>query len=258
MEHCTPEQLALAALREPLPSDDAAHLEACARCRSEVASLQRGVDALSVPEFAVLGAPVPPPPRVWEAIASATGVSAAPADRSAAAASGPSPLAAVPPRSAAEPPAGGRPADDNVRELRPRRARVLLAAAAVAVVAAGAGAIALNQDDEEILASTDLEPVAETDATGSASIVEADDGTRFLRIELDAPATEGAYYEAWLADESAVGMVGMGSVRPGTTSLPVPDDLQLGEWPTVEISVEPLDGDPTHSGTSLVRGALDT
>ena len=53
-------------------------------------------------------------------------------------------------------------------------------------------------------------------------------------------------------------MVGMGSVRPGTTSLPLPEDLELAEWPTVEISVEPLDGDPGHSGTSLVRGALET
>jgi hypothetical protein len=53
-------------------------------------------------------------------------------------------------------------------------------------------------------------------------------------------------------------MVSLGSVRPGTTSLPVPDGLDLGDFPTVEISVEPLDGDPQHSSVSLVRGALDT
>ena len=49
VQHCTPEQLALAALREPLPDADAAHLAACERCRAEVASLQRAVDALAVP-----------------------------------------------------------------------------------------------------------------------------------------------------------------------------------------------------------------
>ena len=242
MEHCTPEQLTLAALREPLPADDAAHLEACDRCRAEVASLQRAVDPLAVPEFAGSVAPIAPPPAVWAAIAAATGVSAAP------------PAADAPPGLSPVPPA----ATDNVRELRPRRTRLLLAAAAVAVVAAGAGAIALNRDDEVVLASTTLDPLETADASGTASVVEEDDGTRMLLIELDAPAADGDYYEAWLADESAVGMVSMGAVRPGTTSLPVPDGLDLAEWPTVEISVEPLDGQPGHSGVSLVRGSLDT
>jgi anti-sigma factor RsiW len=242
VEHCTPEQLTLAALREPLPADDAAHLEACDRCRAEVASLQRAVDPLTVPEFAGSVAPVTPPPAVWAAIAAATGVSAAP------------PAADAPPGLSPVPPA----ATDNVRELRPRRTRLLLAAAAVAVVAAGAGVIALNRDDEVVLASTTLDPLETADASGTASVVEEDDGTRMLLIELDAPAADGDYYEAWLADESAVGMVSMGAVRPGTTSLPVPDGLDLAEWPTVEISVEPLDGEPGHSGVSLVRGSLDT
>ncbi len=242
-----PEQLALAALREPLPADDAAHLADCRQCRAEVASLQRAVDALAVPELATAGAPLAPPPRVWDAIAAATGVSVSPSTSPA--------LASVP--SGPEP--TEPPSEDNVRELRPRRGpRLLLAAAAVAVVAAGAGAIALNRDDEVTLASTDLAPLDDTEATGTATVVEREDGTRWLRIELEAPSADGAYYEAWLADESAVGMVGMGSVRPGTTSLPVPEEMDLGEWPTVEISVEPLDGDPGHSGTSLVRGALET
>jgi hypothetical protein len=215
-----------------------------------VASLQRGVDALAVPEFATSGAPVPPPPRVWEAIAAATGVAAFPGDAPAAVAPAPPAVAPAPPLAPAD--------EDNVRMLRPRRTRLLLAAAAVAVVAAGAGAIALNRDDDVTLASTPLAPLDGTQAAGSASIVEEDDGTRVLRIELEAPDADDGYYEAWLADESAVGMVAMGSVRPGTTSLPVPEDLDLADWPTVEISVEPLDGDPGHSGTSLVRGALDT
>ena len=77
MQHCTPEQLSLAALREPLPDADAAHLDTCARCREELASLRRGVDALAVPELAAPGAAVPPPPQVWVAIAAATGVTAA-------------------------------------------------------------------------------------------------------------------------------------------------------------------------------------
>jgi anti-sigma-K factor RskA len=238
VQHCTPEQLALAALREPLPADDAAHLADCARCRAEVASLQRAVDAVAVLELAAPGAPVPPPPHVWESVAAATGVSTAPAVDA--------------PRSL-QPPAPDR---SNVRQLRPRRTRLLLAAAAVVVVAAGAGAIALNRDDEAVVASAALDPLQPADVSGKASVVEERDGTRVLRINLDAPAAGSDFYEAWLADASAVGMVSMGTVRPGTTTLPVPDGLDLAQWPTVEISVEPLDGDPGHSGVSLVRGKL--
>ena len=39
--HCRPDQLALAALSEPLPARDAEHLAGCPRCRDEVASLRR-------------------------------------------------------------------------------------------------------------------------------------------------------------------------------------------------------------------------
>jgi hypothetical protein len=249
VEHCEPEQLALAALREPLPSDDATHLASCERCRAEVASLQRTVDLLAVPEFAAHAPSSTPPPRVWDAIAAATGVSASPAEM-------PAPPAEVFPSSS---PTAGEPGAD-VHVLRPRRTqrtRLLLAAAAVVVVAAGAGAIALNRDHTVTLASTTLNPLDAAKATGKASVVEERDGTRVLRIDLDAPAPHSGYYEAWLADQSATGMVSMGSVRPGTTSLPVPDDLDLTKFPLVEVSVEPLDGNPGHSGVSLVRGQLD-
>ncbi|TFV53455.1 ABC transporter substrate-binding protein, partial [Geodermatophilus sp. DF01-2] len=95
MQHCTPEQLALAALREPLPATDATHLDACAQCQAEVASLRRGVDALAVPELAAPVAAVPPPPAVWAAISAATGVTATPRPEVISAAA-PSAPAAVP------------------------------------------------------------------------------------------------------------------------------------------------------------------
>jgi anti-sigma-K factor RskA len=253
VEHCEPEQLALAALGEPLSAAEAAHVDACAQCRDEIASLKRGVDILAVPAFATSGPAIAPPPRVWDAIAAATGVQASPAGRAHAE------MADAPaePAIAAVPPA---PATDSVvRQLRPRRSRALLAVAAAAVVvAAAAGAIALNRDDEVTLASTTLSTLDTGRPEGTASVVEEDDGTRVLRIELRTPPPQEGYYEAWLADASAKGMVSMGSVRPGTTSLPVPDDLNLTQWPTVEISVEPLNGDPAHSGVSLVRGSLDS
>ncbi len=78
MQHCTPEQLALAALSEPLPAEDAAHLAGCASCAREVAALRRSIDVLAVPQLAAPTGAVPPPPTVWEEIAARTGVTARP------------------------------------------------------------------------------------------------------------------------------------------------------------------------------------
>jgi Anti-sigma-K factor rskA len=241
VQHCTPEQLALAALREPLPADDAAHLAGCEQCRAEVASLQRAVDAVAVPQLAAPGPSVPPPPRVWEAIAAATGVSATPS-------SVPAPE---------EPPA-------QVAEVLPFRSRrrpvLLVAAAVVAGAAVGAGAVAVlsDRDDGEAVTAVALDPLADNDASGQAEVVVRDDGTRVVEVDLDAPALDDGYYELWLIDREVVGMVPLGVVSPGSQTFELPADLDLGQFPLVDVSVEPLDGDPTHSGVSVARGELDT
>jgi hypothetical protein len=240
VQHCTPEQLALAALREPLPADDAAHVADCERCRAEVASLQRAVDAVAVPQLAAPGTSVPPPPRVWEAIAAATGVSATP---SAAAAT-----------SADEPPVA------EVLPFRSRRRPALLVAAAVvagAVVGAGAVAVLQDRDDGDAVSAVALDPLADNDASGRAEVVVRDDGSRVVEAALHAPALDDGYYEIWLIDREVVGMVPLGVVTPGSQTFELPADLDLGQFPLVDVSVEPLDGDPTHSGVSVARGELD-
>ncbi|TQN35656.1 anti-sigma-K factor RskA [Blastococcus colisei] len=244
MQHCTPEQLALAALREPLPADDAAHLAGCEQCRAEVASLQRAVDAVAVPKLAAPGPPVAPPPGVWDAIAAVTGVSATPR------------VDAVPaPVSVVE-----EPQDAEVLPFTSRRRRVLLVAAAVvtgAVVGAGAIAVVQNQEDGEPVTAVALAPLAENDASGRAEVIEQADGSRVVEVDLDAPELDDGYYEIWLIDRDVVGMVPLGVVRPGTQTVELPAGLDLEQFPLVDVSVEPLDGDPTHSGVSVARGELD-
>jgi hypothetical protein len=232
VQHCTPEQLALAALREPLPEADAAHLETCERCRAEVASLQRAVDALAVPHLAAPVASVLPPPRVWDAIAAATGVT-------------------------------GTPTQDDVpteADVLPfRRRRVLLVAAAVlagAVVGAGTVAVLQNMNGGEEVTAVALDPLAGNDASGRAEVVLRKDGTRVLQVDLKAPQPHDSYYEIWLIDRQVVGMYPLGVVHPGTQTVELPAGLDLGQYPLVDVSVEPLDGDPTHSGVSIARGEL--
>lgn len=251
MRHCTPEQLALAALHEPLPPEDAAHLDRCDTCRAEVATLRRAPDLLSVPQLAAPGASVPPPPRVWEAIAAATGVSTPLTNDPSVA---PAPAAVRAPTEAREVPGA------TVVPFRSRRRPLLLAAAAVlAGAVVGAGAVAAVQstgDDGEAVATVALDLLP--DASGSADVVVRDDGSRVLEIDLDAPALEGgSYYEVWVIDRSVSGMYPLGAIEPGTQTVELPEGVDLAEYPLVDVSVEPLDGDPTHSGVSVARGDLD-
>jgi hypothetical protein len=51
-------------------------------------------------------------------------------------------------------------------------------------------------------------------------------------------------------------MVPVGVLHAGDTQLPLPDGLDLSAYPLVDVSVEPLDGNPAHSGVSVARGEL--
>jgi hypothetical protein len=265
--HCTPEQLALAALREPLPADDATHLDTCGQCRQEVASLRRAVDALAVPELAAPTSAVAPPPGVWASIAAATGVSAAPRPEAAAApvrpaasVAEPPVLAAVPPPVPPPAPATGSPAP--VVPLRRGRSRLLLAAAAALVVGTGigAGAVVLGSQGGEGLTVTAaaLEPLDDSGATGEARVQERHDGSLVLDVDLSAEQLEGEFYEVWLLDTDVEQLVSLGVVQGGSeATLALPPGIDLGEYPIVDVSVEPLDGDPAHSGVSVARGTFE-
>ena len=104
----------------------------------------------------------------------------------------------------------------------------------------------------------DLDPLADNDASGRAVVVERADGSRVLEVELRAGELDDRYYEVWLIDEAVQDMVPVGVARSGTVTFELPDGLDLGRFPIVDVSVEPLDGNPTHSGVSVARGVLDT
>jgi hypothetical protein len=79
-----------------------------------------------------------------------------------------------------------------------------------------------------------------------------------LQVDLDAPEREDSYYEVWAIAPDMSGMFPLGVVRPGSQTVELPAGLDLGEFPLVDVSVEPLDGDPAHSGISVARGELES
>jgi hypothetical protein len=91
--------------------------------------------------------------------------------------------------------------------------------------------------------------------SGTATLVRRG-GRYYLDLRLhDPPAPAGGYLEVWLIDRQVKGMVSLGPYRgPGAYALPA--NVDPSTFPVVDVSDEPLDGDPLHSGVSLVRGVL--
>ena len=220
MAHCEPQTLSLIALGEQPSADDALHLVTCDSCRRDWESMRATVDVARDLDDELLT----PPDHVWAAIAEEISADSG---------------TVVPMRS------------------RRRTAPWIALAAAVGVVLGGAiGASVMRSTPPEIVASVPLEPLAEYSAAGTAS-VEVVDGTEMLAVDVTGlPATDG-YFEVWLLAPDSSSMIALGTLGPDEKAvLPLPAGVSLADYPVVDISAEPYDGDPTHSTDSVVRGTL--
>ena len=152
------------------------------------------------------------------------------------------------------------------REARRRRVPVWAAglAAGVALVA-GLGLGRLVSDggtdpgpeaSEAVVAATDLTALDSSAARGVASAVRTDD-TITLRVQARELGDEDGFHEVWLINVDGTRMVALGVLAAGDAGeFQVPRGLLDEGYRIVDISVEPDDGDPTHSGVSLARGEL--
>jgi hypothetical protein len=131
---------------------------------------------------------------------------------------------------------------------------LLGAAAAIMLVVAGVVVATSGGDGGTVVAQAPLDPLGAT-GSGRAELLD-DGGTLSLHVETsDLDAGDG-FLELWVIDPSVSRLVSLGPLRPdGTYELPA--GLDLREFPIVDVSVEPIDGDPTHSGNSVLRGQLE-
>ncbi|WP_443047092.1 anti-sigma factor [Streptomyces sp. HB2AG] len=102
-----------------------------------------------------------------------------------------------------------------------------------------------------------LGPLAVKRAEGTAQVADREGGARLLRISVDGlPPTKG-YFEVWLMDRSHTRLVSLGTLGPdGSAVLPLPDNVDFAEYTLVDVSDQPFNGSPEHSGRSVVRGPL--
>jgi anti-sigma-K factor RskA len=142
---------------------------------------------------------------------------------------------------------------DARRRRRPRATWVLAAAAALVAVVALAVVLPRGGGPDRV-AAAELERLGAS-GSGDAELVEEEGGELVLRVETAGLDAEDGFFEVWVIDPTVSRLVSLGPLRPdGTYDLP--PGLDPREFPVVDVSVEPLDGDPSHSGDSALRGQL--
>lgn len=230
--------------------------------------------------------PVPPEDRVWTAIAEATGVSVqARPERVRAAAgslapelvhpetdwdweragaraasSGPIPIGPIKPASPARLPAA--------RPARRRNALLAYVAAACLLLGLGAGAggvLAVQRLGEKpagpspaVLSQATLAALpAAPSAAGRADVVQTGGG-RQLTVTVRRLAAPDGFYEVWLSDPKLRTMLPVGVMQGDVGRFDLPAGIDPGSFPTVDISLEPVDGNPAHSARSVLRGTLQS
>jgi anti-sigma-K factor RskA len=149
--------------------------------------------------------------------------------------------------------------------IRTRRAAVVGAAAALVavVVVALVGLFAVLDDDgptgtrvDEIALSNDGLESTGARSRATATLVRADDGSYAIEIAgSELPALDDGFLELWIIDTSVEGMYSLGPLH-GDGRYVLPAHVDPSGFPIVDVSIEPTDGAPAHSGKSILRGTL--
>lgn len=99
---------------------------------------------------------------------------------------------------------------------------------------------------------------APPDAAAEVNVFTATDGkTVDLRVKGMPVPRKGEFYELWVLGDGGK-MISLGIVRVdenGSADVRLPLPVSLRRFPVFDLSLEPGDGDPTHSGQSMLRSA---
>lgn len=256
MSHLDDQQFALLALegQHVLTPEAAAHLDACEQCRTEVSAYLAVGDALR--ERVTLERPSE---DVWARISAE--LDSEPVDLAARRSTRPASATTTPaPIPDPEPsvPAGG--AGGTVTELprsNPWIRRIAFAAAASFALGAASTVVLgqlLSRPSTEVIQAVGLDPLPGWDAEGSATLQQSN-GDTVLVIDLPEAEMDG-FREVWLIDRNVERLVSLGTMTGDRAEFTIPEGLDLDEYVIVDVSREHFDGDPTHSGDSIVRGQL--
>ena len=248
MTHLDDDRIVDLALGEPSEPGEQAHLLTCRTCTATREAFETTLVRTRSAGQVVLQ---DPPPRVWQAIQ---------AELHPATTNGSDAVADLAP-----PPA-------TVSSLEERRGRRraglptawLLAAASVVGIVLGVGGTTLAnrigvdpEPSQVTVASASLAPLDSPQTQGVATLVDADGG---LRLDLPAMQLDAGtgYLEVWLINRDLTRMISIGVIPTDAEQVDLPVSQRLIDegYVIVDISREPFDDKPAHSGQTLVRGEL--
>ncbi len=107
-----------------------------------------------------------------------------------------------------------------------------------------------------VVAKATLAPFPGWDDTGHAVVEKTSSGGRYLTVALPGSVPEGSVREVWLMRSDLKALISLGLLETRTGRFALPADIDLAQYDIVDVSAEPVDGNPAHSGDSIVRGAL--
>ena len=141
---------------------------------------------------------------------------------------------------------------------RSRRTGLLVAASIAGVLLGIGGTIAWQSLDDaaDVVATASLAALPDKVGSGEAEVVDTSAG-RELELQLDTPLPSDAFLQVWLLSPDATRMYPVGVISGKSGHWTLPPDVTLAEYPVVDVSIEPYDGEAAHSGDSVVRGTLD-
>jgi anti-sigma-K factor RskA len=145
------------------------------------------------------------------------------------------------------------------RSLVPAPALALASVVALAV-GVGVGALVVGGDDgspaPDAVADLRLAAFGEAPSVARGDVRVLDGQQIALSVNDLRPSTAKDFYTAWLlgADGRLVPLGSFKVPASGAASIRLPLPVEPREFDFVDISVEPDDGDPGHSGKSVLRG----
>ena len=282
MEHLDAELLSLMALGEPLGTDGKAdHIANCHQCSEALRGLQHAVHIATLdPTRIELESPGS---QTWTAIHQALGLSPnLAADPLTTRSAGPSEPSGRPPGSAPADETSPRRGDELTPAPTPplrRRGRNRDASARFRITAAAAGLLlgtaagwtaagvlghtgsAAPTSTQSVpvsivLAQTSLSPLPAHTGSGDAQVNQLADGTRQLTIRLSKDHISG-FRGVWVGSADLSKMVSLGVLANDSGVFTIPAGIDLSQYPIVDISDQPFNGNPAHSGDSIARGTLN-
>ena len=271
--HSDPDILAMMAMGEPdIPLADELHVQECPECLEELNSLVR------VTTLARSGSPLEHPlhapgPAVWGSISRtlslATDVMPAPFETTGAVAPGAVAPVPVAPGAAAHPvplalPVASRSSGRGHRARRRRRFILpLLASALAVVVVTGTILVATNAfapktvaPKPTILAEARLNALPGWSGSFGEAVIEKTGSQRQVVVTVTESRNAPGYREVWLISSDLKKLISVGVLAGTAGSFTIPNDVNLANYPIVDVSSELPDGNPAHSGDSIVRGTL--